>query len=221
MTAPIVTAPLVTSPEELAAHLVATRAALATMDDDLDRIECWGQRIVGRLLDGGRLLAAGNGGSAAQAEHLTGELVGRYRTDRRPLAAVCLHADGTSLTAIANDYGYEEVFARAVRAHGRLDDVLVVLSTSGRSANLLAAVAAARDAGLWVLGLTGRAPNPLASVCDEALAVDADATANVQEAHLVALHLLCTVVERAVLTADAETGPTAPVTLPGPLRIGA
>ncbi|CAM5680972.1 D-sedoheptulose 7-phosphate isomerase OS=Streptomyces griseomycini OX=66895 GN=FHS37_002862 PE=4 SV=1 [Streptomyces griseomycini] len=104
---------------------------------------------------GGRLLAAGNGGSAAQAQHLTAEIVGRYRDDRPPFSAIALHADTSSTTAIANDYGVDEVFARQVRAHGREGDVLMLLSTTGASANLLSAADAARAAGVRVWALTG------------------------------------------------------------------
>jgi D-sedoheptulose 7-phosphate isomerase len=204
---------------ELSAHLAATERAVAGMRGELGRLERWGRQIAAHLIAGGRLLAAGNGGSAAQAEHLTGELVGRYRTDRAPLSAVCLHADGTSLTAIANDYGYEEVFARGVRAHGRPGDVLLLLSTSGASRNLIAAADAGREGRLRVLGLTGPAPNPLAERCDEILAVDAEATANVQEAHLVALHLICAVVESAALHAASSV--TATAGFPQPVRLGA
>jgi D-sedoheptulose 7-phosphate isomerase len=147
------------------------------------------------LLQGRRLLAVGNGGSAAQAQHLTAELVGRYCDDRIPFSAIALHADTSSLTAISNDYGVDEAFSRQVRAHGRPGDVLVALSTSGRSPNVLASVAAARGLGLTVWGLTGPAPNPLAAACDEALSVHSPSGATVQEVHLVAVHLLCAAID--------------------------
>jgi D-sedoheptulose 7-phosphate isomerase len=151
----------------------------------------WGERLAAVLCGGGRLLAAGNGGSAAQAQHLTAELVGRYRTDRPPFSAIALHADTSSTTAIANDYGVGELFARQVRAHGRPGDLLILLSTSGASANLLSAADAGRAAGLHVWALTGPAPNPLAAAADEAFCVDAPSTATVQELHLVAVHMVC------------------------------
>ncbi len=151
----------------------------------------WGERLAAALCGGGRLLAAGNGGSAAQAQHLTAELVGRYRTDRPPFSAIALHADTSSTTAIANDYGVDELFSRQVRAHGRPGDVLILLSTSGASANLLSAADAGRAAGLHVWALTGPAPNPLAAAADEAFCVDAPSTATVQELHLVAVHMIC------------------------------
>lgn len=153
--------------------------------------ERWGESLAETLTAGGRLLAAGNGGSAAQAQHLTAELVGRYRDDRPAFSAIALHADTSSTTAIANDYGVDAVFARQVRAHGRPGDVLMLLSTSGASANLLSAADAARASGLRVWALTGPAPNPLMAGSDESLCVDAPTAATVQELHLVAVHMLC------------------------------
>lgn len=179
-------------------HIAALRAPLAALDSEVDRIDGWGGHLAGVLLGGGRLLAVGNGGSAAQAQHLTSELVGRYRDDRSPFSALALHAETSALTAIANDYPPEELYARQVRAHGRPGDVLIALSTSGRSANVLAAVTAARDAGLRTLGLTGRPLNPLLELVDDAVAVDAPYTATVQEVHQVIVHLLCASVDLAV-----------------------
>ncbi|MEV5886290.1 SIS domain-containing protein [Streptomyces sp. NPDC052020] len=160
--------------------------------------ERWGARLAAVLSGGGRLLAAGNGGSAAQAQHLTAEIVGRYRDDRPPFSAIALHADTSSTTAIANDYGVDEVFARQVRAHGRPGDVLMLLSTSGASANLLSAADAARAAGVRVWALTGPAPNPLMAGSDESLCVEAPATATVQEIHLVAVHMVCAAFDAAL-----------------------
>lgn len=154
-------------------------------------VESWGRRLAAVVGDGGRLLAAGNGGSAAEAQHLTAELVGRFLGERRPLSAISLCAESSSVTAILNDYGADEVFARQVEAHGRPGDVLVLLSTSGRSPNVVAAAERGRECGLTVWAMTGPRPNPLASAADEALAVDAPSTAAVQEVHLVAVHALC------------------------------
>jgi D-sedoheptulose 7-phosphate isomerase len=158
----------------------------------------WGAQLARVLTHGGRLLAAGNGGSAAQAQHLTAELVGRYRQDRRPLSAICLSAETSSLTAIANDYATDELFARQVEAHGRPGDVLALLSTSGTSSNLIAAAHRGRDLGLTVWAFTGPEPNPLAGCVHDALVVDAPLTATVQEMHLVALHLVCEAVDDAI-----------------------
>jgi phosphoheptose isomerase len=177
------------------AHVTALLHALSGVMGELDVVEGWAGELAGVLQRGGRLLAAGNGGSAAQAQHLTGELVGRYRDDRPAYSAIALHADTSSLTAITNDYGGDQAFARQVRAHGRRGDVFVGISTSGRSPNVLAAAAAARDAGLRVWALTGPRPNPLADAADAAVAVDTPETATVQEAHLVLLHILCAAVD--------------------------
>jgi D-sedoheptulose 7-phosphate isomerase len=137
--------------------------------------------------------------------------VGRFERDRAPLSAICLHADTSSLTAITNDFGIEEAFARQVCAHGRPGDVLVALSTSGRSPNVLAAARAAHDCGLTVWGLTGAAPNPLASLCDEVVAFSAPRTCTVQELHLVAIHVLCAAVDEA-LAGGRRDGPAVPAT---------
>lgn len=186
------------------AHVAELRAALAALEADVGTLETWGVRLAHDLPAGGRLLAAGNGGSAAQAEHLAAELVGRYVRDRAPMSAIPLTADSASLTAIANDYGLEESFARQVRAHGRPGDVLLALSTSGRSRNVLAAARAARAADMAVWALTGRRPNPLAALADEAVCADAAATATVQEVHIVAVHLVCAAVDRALGIAPAS-----------------
>ena len=157
----------------------------------VDVADSWGPRLAAVLDTGGRLLAAGNGGSAAQAQHLTAELVGRYRDDRPPYSAICLTSETSSLTAICNDYPPEELFARQVEAHGRPGDVLVLMSTSGHSKNIVAAADRGRSCGMQVWALTGPRPNPLAEAADEALCVDATFTATVQELHLVALHIIC------------------------------
>jgi D-sedoheptulose 7-phosphate isomerase len=172
-------------------HLAALADCLELVEGELPRLEAWGERLGAILVGGGRLLAAGNGGSAAQAQHLTGELVGRYREERAPLSAIALHAETSSLTAIGNDYGPEEAYARQVRAHGRPGDVLIALSTSGASPNVLAAVEAANEMELETWAITGPETAPLAELCDEAVCLDAPSAATVQECHLVAIHLVC------------------------------
>jgi D-sedoheptulose 7-phosphate isomerase len=179
-------------------HIDALRGPLDALEGDLGRIEAWGSELAAVLAGGGRLLACGNGGSAAQAQHLTSELVGRYRDDRAPYSAIALHAETSALTAICNDYAAEELYARQVCAHGRQGDVLVALSTSGRSRNVLAAVDAGRRCGLTAWALTGPAPNPLAACADDAVVVDAPLTCTVQEVHQVVVHLLCEAVEAAL-----------------------
>jgi D-sedoheptulose 7-phosphate isomerase len=187
-----------------ATHLDALSDATFALRPELEHIERLGAHAAEILLAGGRMLAAGNGGSAAQAQHLTAELVGRFQHERQPLSAIALHTDTSSLTAIGNDYGASEIFARQVHAHGRQGDVLVLLSTSGRSPNVLAAADAARTVGVHVWGLTGPRPNPLASRCDDVVAVVSDSTATVQEVHLVVIHLLCAAIDAVILARELQ-----------------
>ncbi|HJW00088.1 MAG TPA: SIS domain-containing protein [Arthrobacter sp.] len=178
------------SAEAVRLHLDNVVPALESLRAQSGRLAAWGVELAHRLLRGQRLLAAGNGGSAAEAQHLTAELVGRFDGERVPFSAIALHAESSALTALANDYGYAEVFARQVRAHGRSGDVLLLLSTSGQSPNLLRAVEAAGRLNVTTWALTGPGPNPLASACDDAVMVDA-LSANAQEGHLIALHAVC------------------------------
>jgi D-sedoheptulose 7-phosphate isomerase len=179
-------------------HLDQLAAALRSPATGLHTASRWGRLLAAPLLAGHRLLAAGNGGSAAEAQHLTAELVGRYLADRRPLSAIALHADTSSLTAIGNDFGAAEAYARQVAAHGRPGDTLLLLSASGRSENVLAAAARARSIGIRVWAMTGAAPNPLAGRADEAICVAAPDTATIQEVHLVAIHALCAALDAAI-----------------------
>jgi D-sedoheptulose 7-phosphate isomerase len=174
-------------------------SALERVQPAAAQLSDWGVHLAGVLAGGGRLLACGNGGSAAEAQHLTAELVGRFMDEREPLSAIALHADTSAATAIVNDYGVEELFARGVRAHGRPGDVLVALSTSGTSRNVLAAVKAAQEIGVTTWALTGPAPNPLLAMSDGAIAVEAESTATVQEVHLVLVHGLCTALDEVLL----------------------
>lgn len=180
------------------AHLRELGSALDAVANSFDTISEWGRRCANVFANDGRLLAAGNGGSAAQAQHLTAELVGRFHGERRPLSAIALHSETSSLTAIANDYGADEIFARQIEAHGRQGDVVVLISTSGRSPNLVRAAQRARDNGLFSLAMTGPAPNPLANICDDAVIVPSVHTTVVQEVHLVAVHLLCAAIDEAL-----------------------
>lgn len=178
------------SADAVRTHLDNVVPALDSLRSQAGRLAAWGVELAQRLLRGQRLLAAGNGGSAAEAQHLTAELVGRFDTERVPFSAISLHAESSAVTAIANDYGYDDVFARQVRAHGRSGDVLMLLSTSGKSPNLLRAAEAASRLNVTTWALTGSGPNPLAEACDEAVMVDA-LNANAQEGHLIALHAVC------------------------------
>ena len=185
-------------------HLRALGEAVDKIGPEATRLEMWGRHLAGVLTGGGRLLACGNGGSAAEAQHLTAELVGRFRDERMPMSAIALHADTSALTAIGNDYGIDEIFARGVRAHGQRGDVLISLSTSGTSTNVLAAVKAAHAGGLTAWALTGPAPNPLAAICDDAVCVEAGSTATVQEIHLLLVHALCIAVDDVLLGDEAH-----------------
>jgi D-sedoheptulose 7-phosphate isomerase len=189
-----------------AQHLEELITAARTFQPCVDVADGWGTRLASVLDRGGRLLAAGNGGSAAQAQHLTAELVGRYRDDRPPFSAICLTAETSTLTAICNDYPPEELFARQVEAHGRPGDVLVLMSTSGASPNVVAAAERGLRHGLQVWAFTGPRPNPLAEVTPETLSVDARFTATVQELHLVALHVLCAALDRELGVIPSEAG---------------
>lgn len=179
-------------------HLTRLETALTQVRGQTPLLLRWGRLLAEELRSGARLLACGNGGSAAQAQHLTAELVGRYEAERRPFSALSLHTDTSALTAIANDYGADELYARQVRAHGRPGDILLALSTSGTSRNVIAAAHTAARSGLRTWALTGPAPNPLASACQEALSVDAPVTSTVQEVHLAVVHLLCAIVDERV-----------------------
>jgi D-sedoheptulose 7-phosphate isomerase len=192
-------------------HVADLHRALEALRVEGERLVRWGTTLASTLAAGGRLLVAGNGGSAAEAQHLAAELVGKLDRDRRPFSAIALTAETSSLTAISNDYGYEEVFARQVRAHGRPGDVLLTLSTSGASRNLLAAARAARRIGVVTLAFTGAAPNPLAGVCDDAVAVASADPQTVQELHLVGVHLLCRHIEAALPADGAEPAPAAAI----------
>lgn len=144
---------------------------------------------------GGKILLAGNGGSAADCQHIAGELVGRFAFDRPGLAAVALTTDASVNTAIANDYGYQFGFARQVQGLGRAGDLLFAYSTSGNSANILAAIDAAHDAGMRVVGFTGRKGGAMRERCDHLLAVPSDETPHIQEGHLMIGHALCGLIE--------------------------
>ena len=185
------------SREAVRVHLENVLPALRSLESQADRLASWGVELAQRLLSGQRLLTAGNGGSAAEAQHLTAELVGRFDGERVPFSAISLHAESSAVTAISNDYGYAEMFARQVRAHGRSGDILMLLSTSGKSPNLLRAAEAAARLNVTTWALTGPAPNPLASCCDDAVAIDA-ISANAQEGHLIALHAICRALEAEV-----------------------
>jgi D-sedoheptulose 7-phosphate isomerase len=192
-------------------HLRRLQQTASAFEPEAGKLARWGLVLARTLIGGGRLLIAGNGGSAAQAQHLAAEFVGKLREDRIPLSAIALTADTCGLTAIANDYGYGHVFARQVRAHGQPGDVLLLISTSGRSPNLLEAADTGRALGMRTWAFSGDRPNPLAERCAEALAVPSNDTQIVQELHLAAAHLLCEYVDAAL--PRAHGAPPSPVEL--------
>jgi D-sedoheptulose 7-phosphate isomerase len=173
-------------------HLrVAT--ALRGLAPDVDRVVAL---IARSLAAEGALLTCGNGGSAADAQHIAAELTGRFFRDRRPLRALPLHGNPSSLTAIGNDYGYDEVFAREVSAHGRPGDVLLGLSTSGNSRNVLRAIEAARQKEMVVVGMTGESGGKMRDLCDVCLRVPSTSTPRIQECHILIGHTICELIER-------------------------
>lgn len=151
--------------------------------------------VYASLAAGGQLLAAGNGGSAADAQHIVAELTGRFMRERRPFRALALHANTSALTAIGNDYGFEHVFAREVSAHGRPGDVLLAISTSGNSMNILKAIEAARNSKVHVIGLTGETGGKMREVCDLCVCIPSKSTARIQEMHITIGHAICELLE--------------------------
>lgn len=154
--------------------------------------------IVKCLKSKGKLLLAGNGGSAADAQHIAGEFVSRFAFDRPGLSAVALTVDTSILTAIGNDYGYEKLFSRQVQAIGNAGDIFIGYSTSGKSPNILLAFEEAKAKGLLCIGLTGNRGGPMRDLCDHLLEVPSDSTPKIQEGHLVLGHIICGLVENAI-----------------------
>jgi D-sedoheptulose 7-phosphate isomerase len=183
---------------EIARHFRRSRDALEHAIADrgfLSAVAAIADIITGCYRNGGKLLIAGNGGSAGDAQHIAAEFLSRYLLDRQPLPAIALTTDTSVLTAVGNDYGFERVFERQVRGLGRRGDVFLALSTSGRSANVLAALRAAREIGLITVGFTGSGANEMRGHCDHLLSAPTEETAVVQQVYLVAAHAICGVVE--------------------------
>jgi len=157
-----------------------------------------GGRIAVSLLAGGRVLVFGNGGSAADAQHFAGELVGRFQKERSGLSALALTTDPSVITAVGNDLGFQAIFRRQVEAHGRAGDVAFAISTSGRSPNVVEALKAAREHGLLTVALTGEGGGALAPLADHLIAVPSRETQRIQEVHGMVVHVLCEIVEDAV-----------------------
>lgn len=176
----------------IAAHERARASALAAVIEAASAIQ---QALAG----GGKLLAFGNGGSAADAQHLAAELVGRFQRDRRGFAALALTTDTSTLTSVANDYGFDRVFARQVEALGRPGDVVVAISTSGESPNVLNGVEQAKALGLRTIALTGRSGGPVGQLADVHVNVADESTARIQEVHRTLIHAICQLVEDRVI----------------------
>ncbi|MEM7229919.1 MAG: SIS domain-containing protein [Planctomycetota bacterium] len=176
-------------------RLEGTQRAVDHVRSALPAIVTMAEAIRDRLEAGGTLFTCGNGGSAAEALHLAEELIGRYRADRAPIAASCFNADPTAITCIANDYGFDEIFARPARALIKAPDVLVVFTTSGNSENITRALRIARERGAMTIGLLGRDGGEAKPLCDHAVIVPGSDSAPIQEGHQIVMHLLCEAVD--------------------------
>ena len=179
--------------DSLQEHLETLHALLRST---LKEIEQSGQMICDALAGGKKILLCGNGGSAADAQHIAAELVGCYEKQRRSWPAIALTTDTSALTAVSNDLGYEQVFARQLAGLAQAGDVLVAISTSGRSKNVLKAVERARELGCRTIALTGASTDPLGSMCDFTVAVPSSRTSRIQEAHITIGHLWCEMVDQ-------------------------
>jgi D-sedoheptulose 7-phosphate isomerase len=187
--------------EILAAHFRRSLDALARAGEDVAfeaAVLAVARAVESSLRAAGKVMLAGNGGSAADAQHIAGEFLSRLRFDRHPLPALALTTDSSVLTAIGNDYGYERVFERQMRGLGRRGDVFIALSTSGKSPNVLAALKAARELGVLAVGFTGSGPGAdvMRTLCDIVLAAPSDDTPVIQQIHMTAAHAICEIVER-------------------------
>jgi D-sedoheptulose 7-phosphate isomerase len=194
--------------DPIAAHFERSLAALELMTRDaalLAAARKIAAVIVAALRAGNKLLIVGNGGSAADAQHIAAEIVGRYKQDRPAWAAIALTTDTSALTAIANDYGFEQVFARQVAGLGRRGDVLLALSTSGRSPNILAALQTARERGLVTIGFTGGKGEVLGACCDHLLVSPSDDTPVIQQIHLTVAHGICDEIEQTLMRETPRT----------------
>ncbi len=188
-----------------------TARSLRAMSEDRDlhtAVAAAATACIDALQHGRKILFAGNGGSAADAQHLAGELVSRFNYDRPGLAAFALTTDTSVLTAIGNDYGYERLFARQVEAVGVAGDVLIAISTSGRSPNILEALRVAREKGMVTVGMTGRGGGRMAELCDHLLRTPSDATPRIQEGHIAIGHTVCFLIEQAIFPRPAAGRPT-------------
>jgi D-sedoheptulose 7-phosphate isomerase len=189
-------------------HLALSLAALerAVKDESLLAAARKIAEVITKTLRGGnKLLIVGNGGSAADAQHIAAEIVGRYKQDRPAYAAIALTTDTSALTAIANDYGFEQVFARQIAGLGRRGDALLALSTSGRSPNILAALTTARERGIVTVGMTGERGERLSALCDHLLVAPSNDTPVIQQIHIAVAHGICEAIEQAMMREPPRT----------------
>ena len=174
-------------------HLRTVELVRGTLAETINKI---GQLLARSLAKGGTLFWCGNGGSAADSQHLAAELVGRFKKDRRALRSIALTTDTSVLTCVANDYSFDDIFARQVEALGRPGDVLIGISTSGNSENVLRAFKAAKEMSMMTIALLGKGGGPAKELADHALVIPSDSTARIQEAHILIGHILCDLIEQ-------------------------
>jgi len=179
---------------------IAVKQAILADNTFQEKIGQAARACIQTFRDGGKVLFCGNGGSAADAQHIAAELSGRFYIDRPPLFAEALHVNSSYVTAVANDYGFEEVYARMVQAAGKRGDVLVAISTSGNSTNILKSIDAAKRQGMVVIGLTGNSGGKMRDLCDVLLNVPSSDTPRIQESHILIGHILCEIIEGEIFT---------------------
>lgn len=179
---------------------IETKKKILKDKEILDTIEKVSREIVGAFKNDKKLLLCGNGGSAADAQHIAAELSGKFYLDRKPLFAEALHVNSSFLTAVANDLSFEEVFVRGVEAMGREGDVLLVISTSGKSLNIIKALEAAKKIKMTTVGLTGEGAGKIKELCDYLIKIPSKDTPRIQEAHILIGHIICEIVEREIFS---------------------
>lgn len=179
---------------ELLSHREVLDTVLDTLKGDIAKAS---KLIVSTLKTGNKILLLGNGGSAGDAQHIAAELTGRYKTERRGLPAIALTTDTSALTAIGNDYGFDRIFDRQVEALGREGDLLIAISTSGKSMNVINAITFGKDIGMPSIGLSGKGGGKMKNLCDINIIIPSDDTARIQEMHILVGHILCGIVDQA------------------------
>lgn len=187
-------------------QMAEAQRVIAAMHSDSvlsSRLQAAASACIGCLKNEGKILLAGNGGSAADAQHIAGELVSRFAFDRPAVSAIALTTDTSILTAIGNDYGYEKLFSRQLQAHGKKGDIFIGYSTSGKSPNILYAFEEARKRGMICIGMTGNRGGQMTELCDILLEVPSADTPKIQEGHLVLGHIMCGLIERALFSVSA------------------